>query len=53
MENFYQKGRGNAQGLQQHEIAAIVAQFEDDWYAVTKSLNEIQILIKKQHENLN
>ena len=42
----------DAQSFSQHGIAATLARFEEDWYAVTTSLNEIQILIQKQHENL-
>ena len=52
MERSDHKVRDNAQDLQQHDIAATLARFEEDWYAVTKSLSEIQILVKKQHENL-
>jgi hypothetical protein len=38
--------------LQQHNIAATLARFKEDWHEVRTSLNEIQRLIEKQHGNL-
>lgn len=52
MEKSSSEETGDAQSFSQHEIVTVMARFKQDWYAVTKSLNEIQILIEKQHENL-
>ena len=52
MEKTSFEDNDDAQSFSQHGITATLARFEEDWYAVTKSLNEIQLLIGKQHENL-
>jgi hypothetical protein len=52
MEKSGLSNNADAQSLQQHNIAATLARFKQDWHAVRTSLNEIQRLIEKQHANL-